>query len=910
MIRPEAFGNSPYLSKLSKLEKDFLAGLERDGFDVTFKNLIKNLNSFDFTKASKKDLMFLLRQSKNRASLLIALADITNSWNLQQITGALSNFADLAVELTVKFLFAEKFSQKLLSSTKPDKSGFIVLALGKLGGYELNYSSDIDLIVLYDPDRSTYKGKISAKEFFIRLTQEMVEILSARTADGYVFRTDLRLRPDPYSTPVAVSTKAAQIYYENVGQNWERAAMIKSRFIAGDEEAAKKYLQFLGTYIWRKYLDFNALEDIHSIKRQIDAKTDYKPGELLGYNIKTGKGGIREIEFFAQTQQLIWGGREPLLRGNTTCGTLLKLEETGHIDKATANDLIKTYEFYRKVEHRLQMVNDEHTHSLPNNEATLKIFTEFLGYDSLEKFKNDLSASLTLVQKHYARLFTDSPSLSTGSGNLVFTGVASDPETLLSISKMGFKDPEKISEIIRGWHHGRRRATRFRRVREILTELIPHILKSFGASSNPDEAFIKFDNFLGQIPSGVQLFSLFEERPELIDLLAEIMGNSPWMAQNLSRSPALVNRILMTDFTSKFPRIWDLRESLNKALSHGIDFEEKMKIIRRWKHDKEFQVGIRLLKNNATHEYSAWNLSDIAEVVVEQVLKLTHEQEESKIKGQTAILAMGKLGVRELTFGSDLDLVFVYNSKDAKAAAYYSKIVSKFTAYMSSLSSDGNLYEVDTRLRPMGEKGTLAVSVETYEKYYQESAWNWELMALTKARIIIADDKLRKKLQDIITKNLTRKIDAKTLAADMAKMRTKIAESNRDNDIWDVKYVRGGIFEIEFIFGYYILTEGYKHPDIIHANFENKNIALALAEKKIISAKTADDLGEAFTLLRNVQSAIRLTTSNGFKELEASTNQKRMMTNSLATAKFDTLKTKLIATEELVHKYYKEIFKG
>lgn len=365
----------------------------------------------------------------------------------------------------------------------------------------------------------------------------------------------------------------------------------------------------------------------------------------------------------------------------------------------------------------------------------------------------------------------------------------------------------------------------------------------------------------------------------------------------------------MTDFTSKFPRIWDLHESLHKAVSYGANLAEKMKIIRRWKHDKEFQVGIRLLKNIATHDYSAFNISDIAEVVIEEVFNLTREEEGFQVKGEIAALAMGKLGVRELTFGSDLDLVFVYDSKDPEAGNYYSKIVTKFITHMSSLSNDGNLYNVDTRLRPMGEKGPLAASLETYEKYYAESAWNWEFMALTKARVILGEDTLRAKLQEIIAKNLTREIDPKTLAKDMDEMRAKIAETYKDKSIWDVKYAKGGIFEIEFIFQYYILTEGHKHPDIITANFEDKNIAETLRGKKIIGAKQAEDLSHAFKLLRNVQSAIRLTSQEGFDEATASENQKRMMTNSLGEVKFESLKAKLIEAEYIVHEYYNKIFK-
>ena len=899
------FGNSTYLSQLMTRQKDFVCDVFKRGYRQCFDEVIAEIENFDVTESNQNEIMSYLRVMKQKISLLIAVADITNKWNLEEVTGALSDFADIAIQKTLEFLIYSKTRDNLFADFSLEDSGLIIMAVGKLGGRELNYSSDVDLVALYDAEQSNYSGTIPAKEFFIGLTRDMVHILQQRTADGYVFRVDLRLRPDPYPTAIAVSTNSAEVYYENVGQNWERAAMIKARFVAGDESVAQDYLQFLGSFIWRKYLDFEAIEDIHSIKRQIDSNTDFKPDTLLGYNIKLGKGGIREIEFFAQVQQLIWGGRNELLRGKSTCPVLLELEKEKHITKQAAQDLIHAYEFYRNIEHRLQMVADEQSHTLPLQREEFDNFTIFMGYDSPQEFSTDLRKNLALVQGYYARLFTESPSLG-ASGNLVFTGVSNDPETLLTIGKMGFKNAERVCEIIRGWHHGRRRATRFKRVREILTELTPNILESFAKSSEPDIAFVKFDDFLTTLPSGVQLFSLFETKPELIDLIAEIMGNSPWLAQNFSRSPGLVTRILSSDFYSDFPDSASLLESIELALSHGKTFEEKMKIIHRWKHDMEFQVGIRLLKNLVPKKEAGVHLSNIADIVVSNVLSLVKKRHQSDIKGEIAIVALGKLGNYELMFGSDLDLVFVYSSNDANASSYFLKIAQDFNSEINTLTEDGVLYNVDTRLRPSGAQGSLATSYKAFQKYYNDAAWSWEYMALTKARTIAGDKNLQKELSDYIFSVLTQERDKKKFAKDIWDMRGKIAQSFTDANPWDLKYAKGGFFEIEFIIQYFRLTESRRFAEILELN--NKTFWHVLKSESVISNHMGNELEESYGFLRDLQSITRLLSQVGFDPEHATQAQKNIIAQSFGENDFDRIAKRLLDTENIINKYFNNIF--
>ena len=869
------FGNSPYLSRIIESEQEFFADICRHGFDNALGHLLDNIRHIHPREISKSELMGYLRLAKRKVSLLVALADITNTWNLKKITGALTDFADCSVCLSIEWLLHDRFKNKQIESEEQEDCGLFVLAVGKLGAHELNYSSDIDIVVLYDEAKAKYSGKLSIKEFFVRFTQELVEILQSRTHEGYVFRTDLRIRPDPYSTPLAVSVAAAENYYKTVGQNWERAALIKARFIAGDEVAAKSFLKFIQTFIWRADLDFNAIEDIKSVKRQIDSSHPQKPEVLLGYNVKLGKGAIREVEFYAQTQQLIWGGPELELRAMATCDALKALEKSGKIKPGTSEKLIAAYEFFRTVEHRLQMVNDEHTHSLPLNETALQDFAVFMGYGKPQEFYDKLAANFALVQKLYAELFEESQSLSMG-GNLVFTGVTNDPETLLTVSKLGFKEPERVCEIIRGWHHGRRPSTAFKRVREILTELTPHILRSFGASNNPDEALVKFDGFLEQIPSAVQVFNLLNAKNELIDLMAEVMGNSPWLAANFSRTPSLVNQIITDDFSGPLPP----RETLGKKLDVDItNSTDAMKTIRHWKHEKDFQVGIRLLKNSISHKEAAEYLSAIAKVVLNRVYSFF----KGSVSGQFAIIAMGKLGLDELTFNSDLDLVFVYDSASPSASQDYESFVKKIIQKISSFSEDGVLYNIDARLRPMGEKGSLACSIEAYEKYYSESAWNWEFMALTKASPVLGDAALMEKLRGIISANINKEHDPK-LQEHMRSMRKKIAEQHNPDNMWDIKYAYGGLFEAEFIIQFNLLQ---KHTRPQH------------------------ELADNLQFLKDVQSAIRLTTHNGkFEEALATATNRATLAKSAREKNFEALKAKLATTQKFVHELFNKTFTG
>ncbi|HTT78548.1 MAG TPA: glutamine-synthetase adenylyltransferase, partial [Stellaceae bacterium] len=481
-ITAALFGNSPFLSFLAVAEWDFLTRLVAEGAEKPFAEIAADIERRDDRGENQAALMRRLRLARRRVALLVAVADIARLWPLERQMAALSRFADAAVGAAVRCLLREAANRGMPVADPGDPergSGLVVLGMGKLGGEELNYSSDIDLILLFDPACLPQDAQDRAQSSFGRLARDLVRILDERTGDGYVFRTDLRLRPDPRSTPLAISVPAALTYYETVGQNWERAALIKARPIAGDRLAARRFLAGLQPFIWRRHLDFAAIRDIHSIKRQIEAHRGGSRIAVAGHDIKLGRGGIREVEFFAQTQQLIWGGRMPQLRVGQTCVALRRLAEVGRIDAGTADTLIADYRFLRRVEHRLQMVDDAQIHRLPPDEAGVARFATFLGCREPDRFVAELRAHLGSVETAYAELFEEAPSLA-GPGNLVFTGTDDDPDTLATLARLGFAEPAGVAALVRGWHHGRLRATRSQRAREMLTELVPELLRVFG----------------------------------------------------------------------------------------------------------------------------------------------------------------------------------------------------------------------------------------------------------------------------------------------------------------------------------------------------------------------------------------------------------------------------------------------
>jgi glutamate-ammonia-ligase adenylyltransferase len=872
------FGNSPFLSAIAIAEWDFLTRLVEGEPDGLYEEIVGRIEQRQDSGADRALLMRGLRLARRRVALLAAVAEIAGSWSLEQQMTALSRFAEAAIGAALRHLLRVMAATGAITPVDPADperdSGLIVLGLGKLGGRELNYSSDIDLILLYDPASPGHPPPDRAQALFNRVARDLVRILDERTGDGYVFRTDLRLRPDPRSTPLAISVPAALTYYETVGQNWERAALIKARPVAGDLIAARGFLAELQPYVWRKNLDFAAIEDIHSIKRQIQAHKGGGHIAVEGHDIKTGRGGIREIEFFAQTQQLIWGGRLRALRVASTCAALRALAATGRIDAATCDTLIDHYRFLRRVEHRLQMEEDAQTHRLPPDRAGIARLATFLGYKDPDTFVAELCARLRAVERHYAELFEEAPSLA-GPGNLVFTGTEDDPETRATLARLGFGEPARVAAMVRGWHHGRIRATRSQRAREILTEFVPELLRVFGHTANPDTAILRFDQFLSQLPAGVQLFSLFHANPDLFSLVADIMAEAPRLADSLAHRPALLDAVLTAAFFSRLPDRQELAEDLAALLAGARGFEDTLDLLRRWTNERRFQVGVQLLRRTIDGNEAGAALADIADAGI-AALRSAVAADFARVHGEVpggafAIIAMGRLGSREMTHASDLDLILLYDAPDENAptgaasstgkrplavSTYYARLSQRLISAITAPTAEGRLYEVDMRLRPSGDSGPIASSLWAFAQYQRESAWTWEHMALTRARPIAGDPDLCERVAAAVRGALTRQRDPERLLADVADMRRRIAEAHPAPSPWDLRNRAGGLVDLEFTVQYLLLREAAQRPEVLHR--DPAKAIVALGEAGILPPQGARELGEALSLLRHLRALLAL----------------------------------------------------
>jgi [glutamine synthetase] adenylyltransferase / [glutamine synthetase]-adenylyl-L-tyrosine phosphorylase len=891
------FGNSAFLGRLAIREVGALGEYLAAGPETVLNAAI--LLAHAAARAGNEAVaMRELRTAKRRAALAIAMADIAGAWDVSRVTAELTRFADACVGGALRFLLAQQ-----QQPVAEQDCGLTVLAMGKYGAHELNYSSDIDLVVFYDAARFPFSKRGDQRAAAVDIVRGLVRLMSEVTADGYVFRVDLRLRPDAGATQVAISTDAALDYYEAMGQNWERAAMIKARACAGDPATGALFLDGMRPFIWRRYLDFAAIEDIQSIKRQIHAHEGHGEIAVAGHNIKLGRGGIREIEFFAQTQQLILGGRHPGLRVPSTQGALDALAGEGRVDAQTAEELKADYRYLRMLEHRLQMVEDQQTHTVPDSAEGVAHVACFMGHAGAEDFRARLTRVLENVQGHYARLFESEPDLTSSEGNLVFTGVEEDPETLKTLAAMGFSDAAHVSAAIRGWHHGRIRAMRSQRARELLTRLIPAILKALAASADPDVAFTQFDQFLSNLPSGVQLFSLFLARPAFLSLLANIVGATPRLATYLARNPAVMDALLDAEFLSRLPTRAELDAAFRRALSGS--YEERLDAARRFTREAIFRVGVQIVEGAARAEEAGPALTDIAECIIAGLLPEV-ENEMAASHGRVpgagfSVVAMGKLGGREMTASSDLDLVFVYDAppgveasdgkKPLSPTLYFARLAQRLISALTTPTAAGTLYEVDMRLRPTGNKGPVAVSLESFAAYHASESWTWEHMALTRARLIAGPPQLRARVEAEIRRRLTEPRAASAIIADARDMRARMAETFPGRNAWDLKHAPGGLVDIEFIAQTLQLVHAQARPDVL-----DTNTVAALARLKdagLLAADDADLLIAAAGLQHALTQVLRIALDETPNIEDATPGLKALLTRAAEWSSFAQVEARL-----------------
>lgn len=907
------FSGSPFLSALSARHPDLLAACLTEDPDSHLGEAGARLADHMAEASSVAEAMTLLRQFKQRSALLTALADLGGVWTTAETLGALSDAADISIRAAAQFLFRKAYEAGELTSAHMD--GYFLIAMGKLGALELNYSSDVDFIVFYDPERARLAETQEPSSFFVKLTRDLVRLLQEQTKDGYVYRTDLRLRPDPGATQIALSTEAGLIYYEGFGQNWERAALIKARVVAGDAELGDAFLEQLAPFVWRKYLDFAAVADIHAMKRRVHEFKGHGAIAVRGHDIKLGRGGIRDIEFFAQTQQLIAGGRHPELRTRGTLQTLARLAEGGWIEQEAAQQLSEAYLFLRRVENRIQMIGDQQTHLIPAEPKELDRLARLCGFADTDAFGDALVAKFQCVEGHYGALFEKLPQPPSSVPGLI-VGDEADPESRTALQELGFENPNAAIEAIKAWQAGRYPATRSAKARERLTAFLPNLLEAFGRTAQPDLALSTFDRVMASMPAGLQLFSLLAANPSLLRLVADIMGTAPRLAKILGRRPRLLDAVLDPGFFGDIPTNAQLKEVVGSALSLATDYQDALDRARIVGREQSFLIGVRVISGTISAEQAGEAYAVLADTLIQALADRVGDElvaQHGRLpNGMAAVLAMGKLGGEEMTAASDLDLIIVYDyagegaksdgARSLPGPQYYTRFTQRLIAALSAQTAEGALYEVDMRLRPSGNQGPVATKLSGFIDYQERSAWVWEHLALTRARVVSGSEAMADAIHETIRTVLTRPRDRAAVAREVQEMRRKIAVEKGTTDIWDLKQVRGGLVDLEFTTQFLQLVNAADKPEVLDHNTE---LALTkLADAGVIDRADAELLIPAARLYQSLTQVLRLCLDGHFNADDAPQALRDLLARSADMPDFSTLEATLRDTLSRVHEAF------
>lgn len=778
-----AAGSSPFLHGLITREAEWLAPALDDP-DAAVAEVFQRVRDL-----APDQLASGLRQGKRRLALITALGDLAQAWPLEKVTGLLTDYAGLACDVALKSEIAKLIKRGKLPGASEDDiataAGMTVLAMGKMGAHELNYSSDIDLICLFDETRYDPDDFFELRQGMVKATRQMSALLNDKTADGYVFRTDLRLRPDPSVTPVCLSMGAAETYYESLGRTWERAAYIKARPCAGDIEAGNRFLKELRPFVWRRHLDYAAIEDAHDMRLRIrENKGRHGSIQVPGHDMKLGRGGIREIEFFTQTRQLIAGGRDKSLRLRGTVEALAALSSTGWVAGDLAEVLTDHYRVHRTIEHRIQMVHDAQTHKFPASDDGIERIACLMGVDR--------AALLADTKRRLVDVHAKTEDF--------FAPDEVSPSTDIEI--------EFDTAILKRWVSYP--ALRTERARRIFDRLKPDLLSRLSRTAKPEEALLALDGFLAGLPAGVQLFSLFDANPTLVDLLVDIVGTSPDLASFLSRNSSVFDAVIAGDFFTEWPGGDVLHEQLSGLLGAETDYETQLDAARRWMKEWHFRIGVHHLRGLINGKDAGQQYADLAATVIQALVPVVTAQFATKhgvLPGRgMAVLGMGSLGAGRINALSDLDVIIIYDPGDADMSdgkrplaprPYFARLTQALITALTAPMSQGKLYEVDMRLRPSGSQGPVATSWASFTNYQENDAWTWEHLALTRARVLAGDAGFAAEIEAFRQKILSEPRDRSKVLPDVSEMRDRIAAAKSPAGVWDAKIGPGRMQDIE-----------------------------------------------------------------------------------------------------------------
>lgn len=786
-----ARAHAPFLARALDRQAD-LAGLLAAG---------EGAAALDWARAqgAHPDPEVALRRERLALATALAVGDLAGAFPLAVVVGELTGFADRALDRAIRTAIAER-------TGADSAAGFIALALGKQGAGELNYSSDIDPILLFDRERLVRRAGDDPGEAAQRYARRVVALLASNSAEGYALRVDLRLRPASEVSPLAVPVGAALTHYQGAALAWERAAFTRARAAAGDIAAGEDFLAAIRPFVWRAQLDFGAVEEIRALTQRIRDSHAGPSAPGPGFDVKRGRGGIREIEFYAQTHQLIHGGRDTSLRVRGTRAALDALANAGWITAENAGVLGEAYDRLRAIEHRLQMVNDRQTHALPEGEALDNVAR----LDGLED-GTALVAELTELTTRTGRIYEELIGRSAAAPVPVALPASALAEQLAA---WGFAEPEVLAERVETWRDGRHAAIRSPQAVAAWDRLAPALLDAMGQSDDPPRAITRWERIIESVPSLITTFRLLDARPDLIQRLVAALTLAPVLSDELARKPERLDTLIDRDALDLPGDVAQIMARMRGAAVRD-DYEALLDAIRVITGEIRFALGIQLIEGLADPLAIARALSRTAEAALQLAAEATVAEFAAKHgrvpDSDLVILGLGRLGGGALTHASDLDIVYLFTGDFAALSdgprplggtVYYNRLASRVSAALSVPTAQGALYEVDTRLRPQGNQGPLAVSCAAFGKYQREAAWTWEHMALTRARVLYGSPAARAELEAVLAEVLHAPREKAALRDAVLGMRAEMAKHKPQAGPVDAKLARGGLVDIEFLVHY------------------------------------------------------------------------------------------------------------
>jgi len=898
---------------------------------------LEELRSAVASTTSLEEAKAFLRRFRKREYMRIAIKDLLQLGTLSEITGELSAIADITLQVAYEIAYRHlKARYGVPFYEEPDGSKgeckFTILGMGKLGGEELNYSSDIDIMFLYTSDRGGTEGGLTNHQFFVKLSELVINLMGSITEDGFVFRIDTRLRPEGEKGDLASSLRSYEIYYESWGQTWERLALVKVRPSAGDMALGKAFITMIQPFVYRKYIDFTAIDEIRELKLKIERTISPEGQER---DVKLGYGGIREIEFFVQVLQILYGGKEPGIRERNTLCALHKLAQKGLISYEEEETLSKAYQFLRRVEHMIQIVDERQTHLLPSDEVELETLARRVGYrkrgrlSAAQQLLRDYTSYTSLVRRIFEGLFAgrkpeEVPVEAPSDWEIIVKDMAPLEDIFQLLRKYNFKDPERAYRNIILLRDGPPFSHQTPRSRLIFMDIFPNLLRFLKTSPDPDLALNNFETLISSTGARETFYAFFKEKPEALETIVRIFSMSEYLSRIVIRHPEIVDIILDPEEILKKKTKEDLHKELETLLEQSTSYGDKLDTLRRFKYLEEIRTGYMDILGYISPFEAMRLLSHVADIVLQGAIHMVEEEiirtwgrlvdMDREAEARFAIIGLGKLGSEELTYGSDLDIVFVYEGHGETGGPrrithveYFNHLSSKIISALTSITREGTAFNVDVRLRPEGSKGPLCQTLEGYRSYIQNQADLWELQALTRARFVAGDrtlgEEFIKTARDIIFERAPSMEPARKIKDMISLMEKELSKEN--HDYFDIKFGSGSIVYIEFLVQYLQLIYGKQYP--VLQDPHTFQVLDNLGRLGLLTPEQYDILKGAYTFFRILESRIRIVQNLPYHLLPKDPSKLLPLALRMGYEKPEELLDRFHMFREEVRKVFQEI---